>query len=147
MEKGVVRMEVREIMNRNIYKIQLSEPIITAAKIMDEKDVGIIPVFDKERLAGLITDRDLVIRGVTSDLDLANDPVRDIMSPAVVSISEESSVQEAAELMERKQIRRLLVRDKDDKVCGIVSLSDIARHMSKKLSGEILQEVTQPSVP
>lgn len=140
-------MVVREIMKRELYRIQSIEPILKAAKMMAEKDVGILPVFDNDRLAGLITDRDIVVRGVTSDLDIASDPIGEIMSPAAVSISEESSVEEAAELMERKQVRRLLVRDKDDAISGIVSLGDVAWHASKSVSGKVLKEVSQLSIP
>jgi len=134
-------------MTRTVEGIQISDTILDATKKMAALNVGVLPVFDSSRPAGIVTDRDVTVRAVAEGLDTATEPIGRIMTTDLISISEEARIEEAADLMIRRQIRRLLVRTKEDDVCGILSLGDIATKEHRILSGRILQDVSQPTEP
>lgn len=115
-----------------------------AARQMRELDVGALPICDNDRLAGIVTDRDLAIRGVAEGCDPHATPVRAVMSPHLAYIFDDQEVEEAARLMEVKQIRRLPVLNRAKRLVGIISLGDIAVETGVALSGEALKEISQP---
>lgn len=115
-----------------------------AAQRMRELDVGALPICDNDRLAGIVTDRDLAIRGVAEGRDPRSTPVRAVMSPHLAYIFDDQEVEEAARLMEVKQIRRLPVLNRAKRLVGIISLGDIAVETGVALSGEALKEISQP---
>jgi CBS domain-containing protein len=118
--------------------------LIETARRMKELDVGSLPVCDNERLAGMITDRDLAIRGLAEGHSPATTTVRFIMSPEIVYIYDDQNTEDAARLMEVKQIRRLPVLNREKRLVGIVSLGDLAVNAGTALSGEALKEISQP---
>lgn len=121
------------------------ESLTTAAGIMRQLDVGALPVCENDRLAGIITDRDIAIRGVAEARDPSITPVRTVMSPQIVYAFEDQNVKEAAHIMEEHQVRRLPVLSRDKRLVGIVSLGDVAKEASTGLSGEALREISQPA--
>lgn len=118
--------------------------LVDAAQRMRALDVGALPICDNDRLAGIVTDRDLAIRGVAEGRDPRTTPVRAVMSPHLAYIFDDQEVEEAARLMEVKQIRRLPVLSRAKRLVGIVSLGDIAVETGIALSGEVLKEISQP---
>ncbi|RIW27458.1 CBS domain-containing protein [Bacillus salacetis] len=120
-EAGVI---VKEIMTRNVETCTLLDNVYEVAVKMKENDVGAIPIVDGEHLIGMITDRDLVIRGI-AEKHPGSSKVETVMSDELVTIGSEASAVEAADLMSRHQIRRLPVVD-GQKLIGIVSLGDLA---------------------
>lgn len=114
------------------------------AQRMRELDVGALPICDNDRLAGIVTDRDLAIRGVAEGRDPRSTPVRAVMSPHLAYIFDDQEIEEAARLMEVKQIRRLPVLNRAKRLVGIISLGDIAVETGVTLSGEALKEISQP---
>lgn len=140
-------MLVKNIMTRTVEQIQISDTILDATKKMAALNVGVLPVFDGSRPAGIVTDRDVTVRAVAEGLDTATESIDRIMTTDLISISEEVPIEEAADLMVRRQVRRLLVRTTEDDVCGIVSLGDIATKERRNVAGRILQDVSQPSKP
>jgi len=141
-------MQLREIMTKNVETTRPDATLFEAAKIMQREDVGSVPVCDGTRIQGMLTDRDIAIRAVAEGRDPFTTLVRDVMTSEVIYGNEKQDVQEAAELMEREQIRRLLVLDDNKKLVGIVSLGDIATQAgSRKLSGEALEAISQPGSP
>jgi CBS domain-containing protein len=141
-------MQLREIMTKNVETARPDATLFEAAKIMQREDVGSVPVCDGTRIQGMLTDRDIAIRAVAEGRDPFTTLVRDVMTSEVVYGNEKQDVQEAAELMEREQIRRLLVLDDNKNLVGIVSLGDIATQAgSRKLSGETLEAISQPGSP
>jgi CBS domain-containing protein len=117
-----------------------------AARKMQALDVGPLPVCDHDRLAGMLTDRDIVVRAVAEGRDPGSTRVRDVMTPEVVYCFEDQDVQEAARLMEQKQVRRLLVLNRDKRLVGIVSLGDLAVETGdEKLVGRTLEQVSLPT--
>jgi CBS domain-containing protein len=139
--------KISEVMTAHARCIGPDSTLVEAARQMRELDVGSLPICDNDRLAGMVTDRDLVLRGVGEGLDPRSTQVREVMSPGIVYIFEDQDVEEAARLMEVKQIRRLPVLNRDKRLVGIVSLGDLAVEAGAALSGEALQEISQSEHP
>ena len=141
-------MHVFEVMTRNVECTQPSASILDAARQMKKLDVGALPVCSgQERLIGMITDRDIVLRCVADGRDMNETKVQDIMTPDVEYCFEDQPVEHAARLMHDKQIRRLVVLHDDHKLCGIVSLGDLAVDTDERLVGSALEGISQPAAP
>lgn len=137
-------MKVKEIVTPNPQCISPDSSLCDAARKMKSLDVGILPICENDRLVGTITDRDIAIRAVADGLDPKTATVRQVMSQGVVYCFEDRSIEEAAELMEQKQIRRLPVLNEQKRLVGIVSLGDLAvRTHKEKLAGEVLERVSE----
>lgn len=136
-------MKINEIMTSNVRCITPETNLAFAAEIMRDLDVGALPVCEEGRLIGVVTDRDIAIRGVAEARDPERTPVRDVMSSEIVYATEDQDVEDAARLMEVKQIRRLPVLDEEKHLSGIVSLGDIATESGIQLSGEALREISR----
>jgi len=119
-------MQVREVMSRNVECVRPDDTLQHAACKMRDLDVGPVPVCDNDRLAGMLTDRDVTIRAVAEGWDPKQKHVRDVMSEGIVYCFEDQDVQEASRMMQEKQIRRLVVLNRDKRMVGIVSLGDLA---------------------
>lgn len=119
-------MKVKEIMSQQVIGIDPEESVAAAARTLSRYNIGILPVMDqKQRLQGLVTDRDLVIRCLATGNDPKTTPVRKIMTGRIISVQPEMEVGVAAHLMAREQIRRLPVVQ-NGRLCGMVSLGDMA---------------------
>jgi CBS domain-containing protein len=107
-----------------------------------------LPVCDRDRLVGMLTDRDIAVRAVAEGYDPWTDHVKDAMTPDIVYCFEDQDVKEAAQLMKEKQIRRLVVLNRDKRLVGIVSLGDLAVDTGdEKLAGETLEQISEPAAP
>src|SRR5512138_1557443 len=115
-------MQLRDVMTRNVEIISPEATLAQAAEKMRQLNVGPLPVCDGRRLQGMITDRDVTVRATAEGSDPRATKVRDVMTPGVVYCFEDQDVREAAQLMQQKQIRRLLVLDRNKDLVGIVSL-------------------------
>lgn len=141
-------MQVSELMTAHVECIRPEASLVDAARKMKKLDVGPLPVCgDKERLVGMITDRDIVIRAVADGRDLAETKVQDIMTPDVEYCFEDQAVEHAARLMREKQIRRLVVLNRDKRLVGILSLGDMAVDGDEQLAGSALEGISEPSAP
>ncbi|HUR56924.1 MAG TPA: CBS domain-containing protein [Opitutaceae bacterium] len=136
-------MKVKDIMTAHARCVAPDNTLVEAAGLMRQFDVGAIPVLEIDRLAGIVTDRDIAIRGVADGRDPNTTPVRDVMSAGVTSINEDDSVEDAVRVMERHQIRRLPVLNRDRKLVGIVALGDIAVASNPAFGGMALREVSE----
>jgi CBS domain-containing protein len=114
---------------------------------MRDLDVGSLPVCDNDRLAGIVTDRDIAVRGVANGRDPEKTHVREVMTPGIVYVFDDEDTQRAARVMEEHQIRRLPVLNRAKRLVGIISLGDIAVRASAVLSGDALQAVSEPPIP
>lgn len=118
-----------------------------AACYMRELDVGSLPICDNDRLAGIVTDRDIVVRAVAEGQDPCATRVGDVMTPGIVYVFDDENAQRAARIMEQHQIRRLAVLNRSKRLVGIVSLGDISVRASAVLSGDALRAVSESSIP
>lgn len=117
---------VADVMTRGVRTLRPTDTVVQAAQAMDELNVGVIPVCDGDKLVGMVTDRDIVVRGVAQDCELRNTPLTDVMSANVHVARESDDVDSVLGEMAERQIRRLPVVDADQHLVGIVSLGDIA---------------------
>lgn len=136
-------MKIHEIMSLDVRCIGPETKLADAAKIMRDLDVGSLPICDHDRLAGMLTDRDIVIKGVSRGLDMQKMTAREAMTDGVTYVYEDQEMETAARVFEAKQIRRLPVLNREKRLVGILSLGDLARHASTPLTGEALREVSQ----
>ena len=144
-------MQIREIMTRDVDVIPPDASIRDAAAKMKELDVGAIPVCDGQKLAGLVTDRDITIRAVAEGRDPSEVRVAEVMSSDIAYCFEDETIEQAANLMESKQIRRLPILDRNKQLAGIVSLGDISVRIGgsrqKDLAADALEEISEPRKP
>ncbi len=131
-------MQIAELMTREVEFIAPDAPVAAAAELMGELEVGALPVGSADRLAGIVTDRDLLYRVVARGLDCAAVRVADVASSPVVTCAEGDAVGVALDLMAAHHVRRLPVLDGGGRVSGWITLADLARAML--LDSEALQE-------
>lgn len=136
---------VKEVMTKDPETVTLQDNVYEVAVKMRDYDTGFIPVVDNEEdrnLIGVITDRDLVIRGYAAKHS-GSTAVKEVMSTEIQTVSEDTSVDEAADLMASHQIRRLAVIS-GKKLIGVVSIGDLAvRNIFANEAGEALQDISQ----
>jgi CBS domain-containing protein len=137
-------MQVKDIMTRSVECIHPDNTLQEAAQKMKALDIGPLPVCVKDRLAGMLTDRDIVLRAVAEGRDPRAVRVRDTMTPEVVYCFEDQDVREVAQLMKEKQIRRLIVLSRNKRLVGIASLGDLAvAGGDEHLTGETLEGICE----
>ena len=117
---------IRDVMTPNPECVSEKDSIRDVARIMKDQDTGVVPVVDGKRIIGLITDRDIVVRGLAEGKNLENVRVNELMTKGVRSVREDASVNEVLTMMGNSEIRRVPVVNGNDELVGIVSLGDIA---------------------
>jgi CBS domain-containing protein len=136
-------MKVSEVMTRDVQTVRPDQPVQQAANFMLSADAGSIPVTDGDRLIGMITDRDIAVRGIARGYG-PDTPVRELMTDDLVIVRMNDDVEEAAAKMSEAQVRRLPVLDDQECLCGIVSLGDLSRETDSECASEALEGVSQP---
>jgi CBS domain-containing protein len=136
-------MKVHEIMTAHARCIGPGNTLVEAAGLMRELDVGALPVLENGELAGMLTDRDLVVRAIADGRDPNETPVRDAMSPGAMFVLADQEVEEAVRVMQQRQVRRLPVLDRARRLVGIVSLGDIAVAAHPAFGGMALRDVSE----
>lgn len=140
------RTMVRDVMTRGVETAAPDTTIAEVARRMRDLDVGSLPVYDGSRLLGIVTDRDLSVRATATAKDPNTTKVREVMSPEAAWIFEDEPASAAAKVMRERQIRRLPVLDRSDRLVGVVALADLATDLGDdKLKGETLEDISQPS--
>jgi CBS domain-containing protein len=138
-------MRVSDIMTKGVETISADTTILQAARKMSSRDIGVIPVMRGEKLVGIITDRDIVLRGVARDFDCATATVSECMSTDVFTCSENESLEQACRTMEDRQIHRLIATDSANKPVGILSISDLAvKAHNEHLTWEVVERICEP---
>ena len=137
-------MKVNEIMANIVQIVGWEDSLLRVAKIMREHDIGCVLVVGKDKVDGILTDRDIVCRGLATGAPLDCMTAADVMTPNPVSCRLDDTVNQVAFIMEKNQIRRLPVLDDNKHLAGIVSLGDISRHTRHQLAGELIEEVSKP---
>jgi CBS domain-containing protein len=135
-------MKVKKAMHRGVVWISPDTPVMEVAQKMQQEDIGAMPVGENDRLIGMVTDRDIVCRGVAKGQDLSKMTARDVMTEGISWCKDDSDIEEALELMEKKQIRRLPVLDANKRMVGILSLGDISHAATRELTCEMVKAVS-----
>jgi len=136
-------MKISEVMTRDVATVRPDQPVQDAASFMLRADAGSIPVIDGDRLLGMITDRDIAVRGIAKGYG-PETPVRDLMTNDLVCARIDEDIEEVANRMSEAQVRRLPVVDEQERLCGIVSLGDLAREADPDTAEQALEGVAQP---
>ncbi|WP_082232191.1 CBS domain-containing protein [Halobacillus massiliensis] len=132
---------VKDYMTSNLASCNASDDLQTLAKHMKEQDVGFIPLVENDRYVGVVTDRDIVVKGLAKGSP-DNIKASDVMTENVVTGYPDMDVQEAARLMQDHQIKRLLVIE-NDSIQGVVSLGDIGIEGANEVAADIVSEVSK----
>jgi CBS domain-containing protein len=135
--------KIRDVMTRNVETISPDQSAQDAARFMVRIDAGSLPVTEDNRLVGMITDRDIAIRGIARGHG-PDTLVRELMTDDIVSAYVDEEVDDVAAKMSEAQVRRLPVIDENENLCGIVSLSDLSRDGSTGAATQVLEGVSRP---
>ena len=134
-------MKVSDVMNTDVETVRPDQMVRDAARFMLQADAGSIPVTEGNRLVGMITDRDIAVRGVALGYG-PETPVSELMTSGIVSAHADELIEEAARKMGEAQVRRLPVIDHDERLVGIVSLGDLARETDEDTASQALEGVS-----
>ena len=140
-------MDVRSVMTPDPACCTPNSTLQVVARMMIDNDCGEIPVVDDHESrhpVGVITDRDIAIRAVAKGAAPDQSSVGEFMTCPVVTVRPEDSLQQCCDVMEQHQIRRVLVVDDQERICGIVSLADVSRHAAQSATAEVVKEVSEP---
>jgi CBS domain-containing protein len=139
---------VAQVMTRDVRSMMPSDNLQRAAQAMEELNVGAIPVCDGGgKVVGIVTDRDIIVRGVARGRPADRTPLSDVMSAPVECVYEDDALEAVCERMQGQQIRRVAVLDSDDRLVGIVSLGDVATKADVESAGEALADISEPAAP
>ena len=136
---------VSDIMSTDVQVVEPQDSLRRAAELMQELDVGALPVCDGDRLLGMLTDRDITVRGVAQGLDPDATAVSDIMTGEVEFATADQDTAEVMRVMGDKQIRRMPVVDQDRRLIGIVSIADLALRQPGHIDTTV-REISEPGV-
>jgi CBS domain-containing protein len=139
-------MQVSDVMTPSVHFVHPEQTLHEVARIMAELNIGALPVGEKNRLVGMVTDRDIVVRGLAAGME-ASAKVREVMSPQVKYCYEDEKVDHVAHNMGEIQVRRLPVMNRDKRLVGIVSLSDVATKRGPGVAGEAVKSVSEQRDP
>src|SRR5690242_10445180 len=137
-------MNVRDAMTARPRCAAADTPLSQVAELMESQDIGAIPVLDGDRLVGMITDRDIVVRTVAKDKDPRGIPSREISSGELVTVGPDQDLSDALQLMAQHQVRRLPVVDDENRLVCVVSQAAIALAAKDKSVGEMVAEIAKP---
>lgn len=143
---GAGRRSVREVMTPNPETVEQMTDAASAARLMRDLDVGVLPVMADGHLAGIVTDRDIALGVSRRSTDPSRVRVADLMTDAPSTVTPDDSVDVAARLMAERQVRRLPVVD-GTRLVGIVSLGDLATEGAQRAAGAALHEISEPAQP
>ena len=141
-------MQVKNVMTSGVECISPNTTLREAAQKMKDLDVGSLPICGDDRLAGIVTDRDITVRAVAAGSNPTTTKVRDVMTPNIIYCYEDQEISDAAHMMEQNQIRRLVVLNRDKRAVGFLALGDLAVDTGdEELAGQTLEAVSAPAVP
>ena len=132
----------RDIMTSGAEYVETSATVLDAAKKLASANIGALPICDNEKLQGMITDRDIVVKVLAEGKDPATTKVIDLCEGGAITIGADDSVEVALQTMAKHQVRRLPVIDGTTLV-GMVSQADIARHLPEGKTGELVEAISQ----
>ena len=133
-------MKVREVMTSDVQLASPNDTLQTVAQQMAQLDVGVMPIGEGRRLQGMVTDRDIAVRGVAQGLD-ANTPVSQVMTGNLEYVLADDDVDQAHDKMSAAQVRRLPVLDQNQELVGIIALGDLATQDDRE-AGATLEEIS-----
>ena len=135
-------MKIRQAMHEGVAWVGPEAPVAELARRMRREDIGAIPVGENDRLIGMVTDRDIAIRGVANGDAVDNLTARDVMTDGIIWCRADDDIEDAAELMQSRRIRRLPVIDENRRLVGMVSLGDLSHAADNGVTAEVARAVS-----
>ena len=139
--------QVAEVMTRSVRTMSPSDSIQRAAQAMDEMNIGSVPVCDGKRLVGMITDRDIAVRGVAQGRPAESTPLSEVMTKDPLWCFDDQPLEQAMAQMRDAQVRRLPVVDHGRQLVGILAIGDVAATADTSDVGDTLAGISEPSEP
>jgi len=140
--------KVADVMTERPRAVSPQTPLTEVAEVMEAEDVGAIPLVEGDRLVGIVTDRDIVVRAVAKGKDLSGMPASEVSSRELLTVSPDDNLSDALEIMMKNQVRRLAVTAEDDRLVGVVSQADVALQGKDKDTGQMVEGISrQPQGP
>ena len=134
--------QVREVMTSNPAKCSPQDTVVDAARLMAQQDVGPIPVVDGDRLVGLLTDRDIVVRVVAEGRSPESTTIGEIASTDLATVSPDEDLDRALQLLAERRVRRLPVVE-GGRLVGIVAQADVARRGDDRATGQVVEQISE----
>ena len=135
-------MNVKEVMTKDLITLEPDASILDAAQLMKKFNVGTILITQNDKLTGILTDRDIVLRLIAENIDCQNAKLKDFMSQSPVSVSSNEDIQFVADMMAEHQIKRLPIIE-NNKLVGIVTLGDLSM-VAPEQAQEVLEQCSKP---
>lgn len=136
-------MKVKDAMHKGVDWVPPDTPVAEIARLMRDKDIGAIPIGENDRLIGLVTDRDLVCKGLAKeDFDPGKATARDVFTKGIHCCNEDDDLAKAVRHMEELEVRRLPVINKSKRMVGILALGDISRSAPHELLADCVKSVS-----
>ena len=136
--------KVREVMTARPLCVTPDTALSHVAELMESDDIGAIPVVEGDQLTGMVTDRDIVIRAIAKGKDPRGMPVREIYTRDVLAVTPDDDLADVLKMMAGRQVRRVAVVDRENRVVGVVSQADIALEAKEKAVGQMVEEISRP---
>jgi CBS domain-containing protein len=137
--------QIRDVMTPDVTTVTPEARLTDVARIMRDEDIGSVPVAQGDRLLGMITDRDIVVRALADGDNIDMRTAGDVMTAGVQCCHDDQNVGDVLKEMGDQQIRRLPVVDKEERLVGIVSIGDLSREAKPKQVGKSLEDISQPT--
>jgi CBS domain-containing protein len=143
-KSGRASQPIRDVMTRNPETVTEKDTISEVARIMRDRDTGVVPVVEGKKVIGLVTDRDIVVRLVAERKDCGVATVKEVMTRSVRAVKEDTSVNEVMNIMASAKIRRVPVVNTNDEIVGIVSIGDLAMETDQDLKvGQTIEDISE----
>lgn len=135
-------MNVKDVMNPETTLTTPTTSIKEAAETMSRNRIGFLPVGENDRLQGTVTDRDIVVRGISKGKDAQSTAISEVFTEELFYCRDDEAVEDVTRKMGQNQVRRLPVIDSDKRFVGVVSIGDIAQHLDNETAGKVLADIT-----
>ena len=133
---------VRDVMHEGCECIAENQSVLEAAKRMEQLDIGAMPICGQDdRLKGMITDRDIVVKVLAQDKDPATTMAGELAQDRLTCVRADAPIDHALSLMQEHKVRRLPVLDENKRLCGMITEADIATHMPQEQTGEMVSAI------
>jgi len=138
-------MLIRDVMTRNVLTVHPDASIFEVARLMRDEDIGAVPVAENDRLTGMVTDRDIVVRALAEPHFKFGTHAREVMSERMLYCFEDQEVEDVLDNMGEMQVRRMPVVDRDKRLVGMVSIGDLSGKANPSKTGDSLSRVSSPA--
>src|SRR5215208_1837363 len=147
-ERSEMGTKVADVMTQRPRAVTPQTPLNEVAEVMEAEDVGVVPLVEGDRLVGIVTDRDIVVRAIAKGKDPRGMPASEVSSRELLTVSPDDDLSDALKLMAQYQVRRIAVTAENGRLVGGVSQADVARHGQAGDTGQVVEGISrQPQGP